>query len=338
MAVPVVDSFSPARGHTGGQVFVAFIGSGFRLPVATTGFPRPPMAPSIRITFGGVEATEVRVEDEETVTCLAPACSLTDAQGVPIPGTVDIVLTHIDEEGDAIPGEAVTLPAAFEYLRPDLGAKSFPMWVLECLFRQLILQVVPRVDWAVHTDYRDSEAIDWERIPECPCLVATDVDFVGSNRGTKGMVEVALPNGRFVQMRAPEIKDCEMSFAGISATLRESINLLVTTDTFFRKNPRLRVPRSIDNADPSAGTMEFDLDVAPLQSMRLTAGGSESNLKTFAKIIAVRGVPFEDIPGAPSESTSAVTAGLAGEAVLGTGYVVDSVDVAYSKKEVAADA
>lgn len=334
MATPIVDSYTPARGHTGGQTFVAFVGSGFQLPQPTVGSPRPPPRPSVSITFGGVPAIDVRVIDTETVTCLTPSCALTHAQtGVPIPGKVDVVITNVDADGNALPGESVTLPAGFEYVRPNLATKSFPMWVLECLMRQLILQVVPRVDFAVHSDYRDTQAIDYERIPEAPCLVITDVEFSGSSRGTLGSIEVALPNGRFATLRAPDIQDCEMSVAGIANTVTEATALFVMVNRFFQKNTRLRVPLSINNADTSAGIVEFDLECAPLQAMRLVAGGSESNIKSFARLFTIRGIPFEDIPGLPTESTPEIPEAIAGETVRGSGYWVEEVDLTITQKD-----
>lgn len=333
MATPAVSSLSPARGHTGGQVFVAFIGTGFKLPAATTGIPRPVPGPSVAVRFGGELAADIQVVDTETLTCLAPPCPLTDDHGLPIPGTVDVVITNLDADGVAIPGESLTLTDAFEYQRPDLGAKSFPHWVLECLMRQLMLQVVPRVDFAVHTDYRDREAIDHERIPDSPCLVITDVDFItATTQSARGVQEVALPNGRFVRRRAPKMVDCELSVCAISDTVRESANMLTCLELLFEKSPKLRVPKSINKVDPDAGVAEYDMDSSPLQGIRVTAGGSESNIKSFARMITVHGIPFEDIPGLPNESTDEVPSAIAGESVLGTGYQVGEVAVDYSKK------
>lgn len=335
MAVPQVISFSPTRGHTGGQVFVAFIGSGFKLPEPTTGFPRPPQAPSVTITFGGVPAHDIQVVDEETLTCLAPVCPLVNDKGVPIPGLVDVVITNIDTAGAPIPGESVTLSAAFEYLRPNLGTKSFPQWVLECLMRQLILQVVERVDFAVHTDYRDDgEAIDFERIPDAPCLVITDLEFTSSTpRDAGGEQEIELENGRVVRRRAPAMKDLELSIAGIANTTMEILSMMTALDLLFRKGHKLRVPRTVGSTDFVSNVIELDLEYAPLQAMRVTAGGSESNIKSFAKLIAIRGVPFEEIPGLPPESTSEVPDGIAGESVFGITFKVDEFNLDFSKKE-----
>lgn len=335
MAPPTVTSFSPARGHTGGKVFVAFVGTGFKLPDPPPEgvYPAPTPGPSVSVLFDGEEATEVRVEDEETLTCLAPPCPLVDAQGLPVPGTVDIVLTNLDANGDAIAGEQLVLETAFEYLRPDLGAKSFPQWALECLIRQFMLQVVPRVAFAVHTDYRDVDAIDHERIPQAPCLVISDVDFVtNTTQSEQGPQEITLPNGRFVSRRAPDRKDCELAIAGIANTTTEMMSLLVAMDRFFCKTPRLRVPKSIDNADPTAGVLELDLACFPLTPARVTGGGSESNLKTFARGITIVGIPFEDIPGLPNESSALVPSEIPGESVIGTGYENDETVLTVHRK------
>ena len=335
MALPTVTSHTPTRGHTGGMVFIAFIGTGFALPADpdTTSLPVPAPGASMSITFGGVEALDIRVEDDETVTCLAPICPLVNSDGIPIPGKVDIVLTNLDADGDPVAGESVTITDGFEYLRPNLSAKSFPHWVLETFMRQIILQVVPRVGLAVHTDFRDGEEIDYDKIPEAPCLVLTDVDFVTSTtQQRQGAQEIQLANGRFVKRRAPSVFDCELSIAGIATTPTEIMTLLTATELFFRKNTKLAVSRSIDKADPTAGTLLLILEYGPLQSMRITAGGSDSNIRTFAKTVSIRGIPFEEIPGLPNEGTALTPEEIAAEANLGIGYTVDEVGLTFSKK------
>lgn len=333
MAPPVLDTITPATGHTGGQTFVEISGSGFQLPTVLSGIPRPVPPPSLSVTFGGVPATDVRVLSSTKITCLSPRCPLLSADGRPTPGKVDVVVTHLNTDGSAVSGETDTLADAFEFVRPDLTTKSFPMWVLECLMRQFILQVVDRVDFAVHTDYRDPDSISYERIPEAPCLVFTDVSFVASPGREGAITEIALPGGRFLSVRAAAFRDCELSIAAIGSTVRETMNLMVSLDRFFAKNPVLVVPRSVDNADPSAGTIEFALESEPLQGLRITAGGSESNIKSCALMAAIRGIPIEDIPGLPTSGTEEVPDEVAAEGVRGSGYWVEEVELSIVKKE-----
>jgi hypothetical protein len=73
VATPTITSVTPGEGHTGGKTLVELVGTGFRLPAdppATGPAPAPP--PSVRVKFGGREATEVQVWSETRLYCLTP--------------------------------------------------------------------------------------------------------------------------------------------------------------------------------------------------------------------------------------------------------------------------
>jgi hypothetical protein len=73
MAVPTVLSVDPPVGAADGSTLVFITGTNFSTP------PEPPAqgpatdpAPTVRVTFGGRSARDVRVYDSETLTCLTP--------------------------------------------------------------------------------------------------------------------------------------------------------------------------------------------------------------------------------------------------------------------------
>jgi hypothetical protein len=73
MAVPTLASVTPNDGHSGGRTLVQLVGTNFKLPNPPPVFgPAPAPPPSVRVKFGGREATDVKVWSATSLYCTTP--------------------------------------------------------------------------------------------------------------------------------------------------------------------------------------------------------------------------------------------------------------------------
>lgn len=350
MAVPTITSIAPARGHTGGRTLVEITGTGFALPPdpPDTGIAPAP-APSVAVTFGGVAALEVAVESDTVVFALSPispATSMTTKDQLDIgPGFVDIVVQNLDADGEAIDGESVTAADAFEYVRPDLSQESIATIAIARLIEELRRQILPNVDFAVHTDWSDNDgnSLNLAYLPTLPALLLTDIEFPLSAMQIQGHQAIDYGDGRFAVMREPTLVDITCVVLGVAETMVEVGNLMTQVMLFWKKNNVLQVPRSPAQtysedrasyipANWTGGALDCPLENMVAEPVRITVQGSNTNLKTFAFAAAVRRVPIEDAPGLPTEGTSETPAAVAHESILGMTTEADDVTIARQRK------
>ena len=342
MAVPSVSSLLPAVGHSGGRTIVAIQGGPFPLPAPppVNGVAPDPI-PTVAVTFGGVPALDVAVESSTLVYALTPISpAYTVVEGGARdwgPGFVDVTVQNLDPlTGLPVPGESVTLPSAYEYRRPDLSRESHTTTAFGRFLEELARQVCPTVDYARHTDWSDGGAtVDLGQIAKMPALLVVDVTFEDSVQHPQGPQAVDYGDGNFARTREPDAVDAIGTVLGVAESVVEIQNLMVGTRLFFKKNPLLQVPRSstaLDIAaghyDQSEGTIGYTLQMQITDAAKLTAGGNNSNVKTFAFLFAIRGILVEDWPGVVEQGVSDTPAGVAHENTVGITTTADTVELA----------
>lgn len=292
MAVPLIVSVTPASGPTGGRNLVRLKTNNARLPPdpPATGFVGGTFLRTVRVEFGGIEATDVRVFGQGSVTCLAP---------IHDPGTFDVVLTNLDDNGDPIPGEVATKVDAYRFRRPNLTAQDDLTRLVRTFIQELRRQVIDEVSLTVSTDFDDSteDFLNIARIAKLPALVLVGPD-INENRffSTNEKQQIELPDGTVEIRRSPYTVDLLFECIGIADLKAQILNLMAAFTKFINRNKFLEMDR--DPADPSLGKVRYEMDFTeeggePSSTDRL----NDSNVRSFAGNIIIRGFDLEDLAG-----------------------------------------
>ncbi len=258
--------------------------------------------------MGGRPATEVRVRSSERLSFLTPACDV---------GAVDVVVRNLDDSGVPLHGEEAVLPTGFTYARPPLTAESELTRLVRALLRELKRQVIENVVLTVHTDFgsEGGDEIHLAEVASLPALVIVGPELV-ENRfySLNSRPEVPAGSGLFARRRPPYTVDLGFTLVGASDHTVELLNLVAATKLFFHRNPFIEMER--DAANPAAGWVRYEMDLAPNGDLKVTSQPNESNLRSFSGAFTLRGFDFEELAGFPSESVVERGA-LAEEVVLG---------------------
>lgn len=279
MAVPSVIRLLPLGASLGSDVFgpssgnalVEIYGSGFRVsgsieqatPNEFRDFVR-----TVSVTFDGVEALEVMPIRSNLLRVVTP----------PGVGTVDVVVTNLDDNGDPIPGETVTFPASYEYRRPDLTSASSPLpdQVIRTLIQNWRTAVHENTLVGKHTDY-DGDTADGLNIVDIatlPALVFTGPQFQKENvRSIMG--SSSLDNGQYVRSRVT--RNLVFDVVGMTDSYAQTVKLLNASLDYLKRTPWIDV-----NGE------RFDQYLEGTPSMR--PGRNNSNLQTFTMQLVVAGI------------------------------------------------
>lgn len=138
MAVPTIDSLTPATGLTGGGELISIAGTGF--------------ASRIEVSIGGTSSRRI-----VGVTSLGDLAIFEAPPGDA--GAADVVLQNLDSAGDPVPGESVTLAGGYAYTLPDLVPDSGITQITDYMLRRL-RRLVPDG----HSG-PDSIAVDYDDAP-----------------------------------------------------------------------------------------------------------------------------------------------------------------------------
>lgn len=319
MAVPTLSSITPSSGHTGGRQLVELVGTNFRLPTAPplTGKTTAPK-PSLRVTIGGEEASNVRVLSATKAWCLTPIHD-------PTPAPVAVSVQNLDSNGAPIAGEIATLAAAYSFVLPKLTDEYEADFtrLVRTLVRELKRQVHPEVALTTHTEFdaETGDQLNIAQLAKLPGLILvgpeTPENKFYSLQGTQHDDIPGDPNGAFIERRPPETIDLIFDLIGVSDRTLELLNLLAVVKLFFKKNPFLFMPR--DPADASKGKVKYELRGA---DFRVAPTVNNSNVRTFSGRVTVVGFDLEDMAGLPQATIPGGPAGDA-EATVGHGLSLD---------------
>ncbi len=308
---------TPVEGPTGGRSLVEIYGDGFRLPPAAApdgpsgptqaGLVVAPSPKTVSVTFGGAEALEVLVIRSNLLHVINPISPLIAAAPTFGAGAVDVVITNLDDNGDPIGGETVTVVDGWTYRRPKLDAatESDLVRMVRAFVREWKRQVLPEVVFTSHTDFDADISTAFVDIAEMPAIVLNlnglpENRFYSCNEGP----EITVSAERVEKHRKPRTVDLNFEVIGISDNPMEILNLMAAATDFMERNPRIRLDREAGN--PGAGTVEFELDYQPGASFDLGNRPSSSNIHFFSGSILIRGFSFEGLAAFPGDSIVAL--------------------------------
>jgi hypothetical protein len=305
MTTPTITSISPAGGQTGGKTLVTIVGANFRLPrtPASTG-PTAAPSPTVRVTFGGREASRVCVLASTQLTCLTP---IGDA------GARTVVLTNLDNAGDPITGESVTRTGAngFAFARPSLAAESYLQYVVRALLQEWRRQVLENVSITTHTDFDADTAdkLNTVAVAALPAIIFVGPQMVEDRFYSINVKRYPVTNTGFNELSVPFTVDLFFDVILLADTEQELLNLAHHATRFVDRNDYLEVP--LNFADPAAGTMSYEMDSAPSGEFTAMNLLNLSNVRQMSGRVIVRGVHLDEFDPVVGRSVAAVDITLA---------------------------
>jgi hypothetical protein len=288
MAVPTIITVTPAAGPTGGRTLVAIAGTNFRLPPdpPATG-PVPVGNPTVSITFGGVPALRVRVFTSTLLVALTPIYDL---------GAVAVQLKNLDDAGVPIVGEVATKTPGFTYARPSLTSESNLIRLVRALRQEMARQIIENVVLLTSTDYSSAPETGVVTLATLPGIALLGPRKIPSKGGEDNEpTEVQLSETVFDTLRPTRATDLSFDVVGVSDSDVELLNLLHATEAFFDRNPTLSMLR--DPANPSAGTVEYGLAIAPNGEFGVRSQANPSNVRNFTGAVVIQGFVLEGLAG-----------------------------------------
>lgn len=256
MAVPSLDSLSPARGRAGGGDLVRLIGSGF--------------GPLVEVRFGDVPAEVVTLREEAGRSIADVRTPAHDD------GAVDVVVQNLTAEGVGVAGERVVLAAGYHFVRARLAEESDLTRLVRTLLQTLKRDVAANTSMRVHVDYADERHVDGMRvvpIAQLPALVLSGPDLpqnrvYSTNEAHEEVV--AGPSGpEIVRYGPPMTVDLEFRLTGSSDHTLELLNLMAAVGRFLNRTKWIAMER--DPAHPELGSVRWEVGVAGPFRIRLDA-------------------------------------------------------------------
>lgn len=259
MAVPTITDVDPATGVAAGGDLIVITGTNFKTPTLVYDIPTPDtITPTVAVTVNGRSAEKVEVISATEVRIRTPRLYRIDFRTDEF-DPVDIVLTNLDSNGDAIPGETVTATDAFTYARWVTGAprQDPPVnRIVKEVLWALMLAVEQNIYRATHVDYGEEGTAVTIAETEIPCINVTmsviDDPEYGAG-GDEHYIEVEQDDGssNLHDGLTTEAAVLDLLVAGATATEADHMCRAVTD--FVRQHPEITVP-----ADPEIYPDEED--------------------------------------------------------------------------------
>lgn len=291
MAVPTIARITPATGPTGGRRVIKVWGSNFQLapPPPAQGIAPTPN-PSVAVLFGTEPAREVRVMASSLLHVTTPSHD---------PGTVNLTVKNIDQDGVDVPGESVTKTAAYTFARPSF-TRSRPQDQsnLTRLVRTLILmlqrEVIANTVETTHTDFDDdiADGANVAALAEVPGLVVSG-PFLKLNRfySTNQPREKDDADGETFTQYPPRTVDLNFTIIAVDELMTRALDLVAETTACFLRNPTIRMLR--DPAVPG-DYVEYELEIEQDGDFKSVGAPNNSNIRAFSGTVVIRGFDIED--------------------------------------------
>jgi hypothetical protein len=308
MAVPTITAITPAFGPVVGDNMVKVEGTNFQEPpaVPATG-PVPDPAPTVRVTFGLDEATEVQVVSATELLVAVPPFRGPSVDG-PLT-SVDLTVENIDTSGVLIPGETVTQSSAYTYERPLLhgtstkptGGPSPYTLVAAALINAFRRQVLHNTTLTTHVDYSEDGVLEVQ-VSKIPAIVlqgptiTKDLEYWHNE-----LEEVDIGGGINEVRRPPFIARAAFTIVGISDNEQESLNMQGAILEMFNVGKYLGV--DLDPAVPDPDT-RVHLVLQLTSPPATTTAPGEDNIRTFTAVCEVRGIEVRETEPVRREFTA----------------------------------
>ena len=303
MAVPTITSLTPNTGPTGGRTLVDLAGTNFRLPTTPplTGSPSGPLKPSVEVLVGGKLSEQVDVVSAARLLFLTP---ITPAKG---PGSEDVIVRNIDDNGDPIAGETVTLTNGFTYFLPSLTVESELTRLVRTLLRDLKRQVLPNTVITTNTDFDPvtGDLTNLIEVATLPALIlsgpATSENRFFSLNDRQELVSSTDPEEVLIRRR-PYTIDLEWTLFGVTGGAGSTVTLLNLARLvigFFQRNKFLVMDK--DATDPTKGTVRYEMDFTIDGEPDVVSQPNESNIRQFSAAFVIRGFDLEDLAGVAND-------------------------------------
>ncbi len=254
MPAPTVTSVTPVAGLSGGNNLVTVEGTDFDIQ-AVLGDP----IPEVKVTFGIVEATEVKVLSATRLTCIA-------APGA-ISLTTNTLLVDVSVENvEAGPNQGTgTLPDAYTYSRPDLTVETH---LAACVRRLVLLlqeQLLVNTASTTHADYALQTADLLHRVEpaDLPAVTVVGPALVEHRViNYNDLTLVTLPAGSSTPTDYERYDDVDAYGLNFDIRLKselkmELLNMVQQAVSFMKRNRIITVPR--DPLTPASGLVEYPL-------------------------------------------------------------------------------
>lgn len=217
-------------------------------------------------------------------------------------GKVDVVVRNLDDNGDPIPGEEITVEDGYHFSRVRLTDEAHLTRLVREFVRLWRKQVIANVSTTTHTEY-DADTGDEYSIVELAELPGIGINGpdLSENRffSINGTVEVELPNGEVILRRVPYTVDLTFEITGVSNSQVELLNLMTLATQVVDRNPYFYLDR--DPNDPSQGRVRYEMDFETGGDFAVTGTANADNLRSFSGTVVVRGFEIEDLAGFTGE-------------------------------------
>ncbi len=285
MAVPIIHSISPSTGPASGGDLCRVTGEGFGANVGGR--------------FGDILATILTLREEAGFSVADVRSPLHDD------GMVALTLTNLDEAGLPIPGESVTVPDAYRFLRPRLVRESDLTRLVRALIQQLKRQVLANTSITVSVDYDDTtvDGLNVVAMATLPSLVLSgprlsESRFYSTNVPFEDVVNGV--SGPELRRRQPVFTmDLGFTITAASESTIELLNLMAAVATFLNRNRFIAMLR--DPGQPELGEVRWELE--PNGDFR-TNLRDRAGVRAFTCGFAVRGFDVDE--GLPLDLGKAV--------------------------------
>jgi hypothetical protein len=322
MAVPTISTITPNGGAPTGRQAVEITGTNFQLPPAPAVgiIPVPVAAPTVRVTFGGVEAARVDVISATRVFAFAPRYTLPfDSNGDTVATTaVDVVLENIDTGGVLIPGETVTSAGGYTYTRPGITHQDSGdlMRAVVAIVDLLRSQVLANTVINTSVDYDPDTGAPMIQVEETPQLVLAGPTLSFNSfftyRGDQTVsTDVAT---EFLKQRRHRVVDLEFTVSGFTNSEVELINLQALLETALDRTSTVDV--DLDADDPAAGVLALELHITQSPQYVRVENYAASDLRMFTAGFVLKGLPLNTLPGVAQDGVQAVVSEVTEEPTL----------------------
>jgi len=208
---------------------------------------------------------------------------------------VNVVVTNLDANFVAVPGETVTRVGGYTYARWDIGAPHDdpPLYkIARELMWALMLEVEKNCYWAVHVDYGDAAAVEINvaQLPSINLTVATprDLEYAQWDNYPEE-VDISASQAKLFEGARTHMLVVDLYLSGEGT--REAMALAAAVEEFVQVNPELRVlaDQTLYAGQEDSYPVEISRDPAPI-SMPNT-----SSVVTYSMQLRVRGISV--LPG-----------------------------------------